>query len=291
MESLTNEQRRAVLDQYMTHMEAEDLRPDAFPFPYNAVAGVKEVKWSLQLFAESLVSGELQEMTNALNRWKGALRRWDAWNRVLAAQDEEARWDTELEFVEPVAFLCMFQPSAARDHFTLVATNALHQVRLTIGNAYKDKLLGDPESPGKSGRFPPRSGREQQLANLAQGWGAADPFLAALKAIDSKDYRKLTADFRNRASHGITPNFSYGYTAIVTRQVVQASRLEQQPDGTYRDTPIPGKLSVRYGYGGTPPLQLADAWTANLEQFVHAKTCFDAFVVLLTEAVGAMPVD
>ncbi len=99
----------------------------------------------------------------------------------------------------------------------------------------------------------------------------------------------LTGDFRNRASHGIAPRFSVGITSTVTRTRQQATKLERQPDGTYKDMPVPGQLSTGYGVGGTEPLSMQQAWTANLAQFEHARRTFDAYIALLAEGVAAMP--
>lgn len=156
MEPLTNIARRKALDDYLNLYEAGDsLRPAGLPLPYDPVPRIQTVRWNTPL-AEEMVPDELREVTNQLNEWKGALRRWDAWNRVLASRDEDTRWAIQWEFVEPIAYQCMFQPSSARDRFTFVACNALHQVHLTITPGHKDLLLGDPVTPAEHQFFPSR---------------------------------------------------------------------------------------------------------------------------------------
>ena len=51
-----------------------------------------------------------------------------------------------------------------------------------------------------------------------------------------------------------------GLTRVLTRAVVPATELVQvqQPEGTSKPPPIPGKVSVSYGFGGTPPLDDMD---------------------------------
>lgn len=52
---------------------------------------------------------------------------------------------------------------------------------------------------------------------------------------------------------------------------------------------MPGKLATGYGFGGTPPLSMQDAWKINLAQFEQARRTFDAYVALISEAVTVMP--
>lgn len=236
-----------------------------------------------------MVKDELRELTNQLNHWRGNLRRRYAWNEVLKAKDTEARWEAEWAWVEPLAFYCMFQPSATRDRFIMVATNALHQIRMSLDPTIKDELLGDPTSPDEKRFFPSRRDKERQLKWLAKPWSGGKTFVQALGQLDDRSYREQTGDFRNRASHGIAPRFSVGITATVTRKRMQAMKLEQQPDGTYRDVLMPGELSTSCGIGGTAPLSMQEAWKANLERFDHARRTFATYFALLSEAVAAMP--
>lgn len=289
MDPLTDEQRRAVVSAFLDQIEDDqELRPAARPLPYDPVPGIATACWRL-FVAEQLVKDELRELTNQLNHWLGNLRRWHAWNGVLKVENSDVRWQAEWGWVEPLAFYCMFQPSASRDRFIMVATNALHQIRMGLDPATVDVLLGDPSTPGEDRVFPSRRDKEKQLKALAKPWTMGKAFTQRLGQLDDRRYRALTGDFRNRASHGIAPRFSVGITSTVTRTRQQAMKLERQPDGTFKDIPVPGQLSTSYGVGGTEPLSMQDAWKANLAQFEHARRTFDAYVALLAEAAAAMP--
>ena len=162
MEPLTKTERRTATDDFLERYEdAKGLLPSLGPLPYDPVPDIDSVAWSIPIIDE-MVAGEIRELTNQLNQWMGALRRWYAWNDVLAGRDEQIRWAIEWEFVEPLAFQCMFQPSATRDRFTFVATNALHQVHLAITPGHKDVLLGDPTHPADIKHYPNRRTREKQ---------------------------------------------------------------------------------------------------------------------------------
>ena len=289
MEPLTNAQRRAVLAEFLDRMEdGKGPLPAPRPLPYDPVPGIATAAWSI-FIVDQMVGGELRELTNEMNQWLGSLRRWHAWNEILGKHEQEVRWATEWEWVEPLAFQCMVQPSATRDRFIMVATNALHQVRMALDPTIKDELLGDPTRPEERRFFPSRRDKEHQLKELANRWPAGKAFIQTLGQLDDRGYRRVTADFRNRASHGIAPRFSVGYTAMVTRTRQQATRLEEQPNKRFMEVPVPDRMATSYGFGGTPPLSMEHAWETNRAQFDRARGTFDAYVRLLTEAVAAIP--
>lgn len=288
MRPLTGEQRRAIVAAFLDRIEdSRGLKPAVKPLPYDPVPDIATARWPP--LAEEMIKNELCELTNQLNYWRINLRRWHAWNEVLQLQDTDARWQSAWEWVEPLAFYCMFQPSASRDRFIMVATNALHQVRMALDGAIKDELLGDPTTPEDHRVFPSRRDKEKQLKTFVKPWSKGKAFIQALGQLDDCEYRALTGDFRNRASHGIAPRFSMGITSTVIRTRTQAMKMEQQPDGTYKDVPVPGQLWTSYAFGGTPPLSMPDAWKANLAQFEHACRTFDAYIAVLAEAVTTMP--
>lgn len=289
MKLLTDTQRRAVLTKFLDRTEdGKGLLPAPKPLPYDPVPGISAAAWSI-FIVDEMVKGELRELTNQMNHWLGGLRRWHAWNLILGRHNEEVRWETEWEWVEPLAFHCMFQPSATRDRFIMVATNALHQVRMALDPTTTDELLGDPTNPTEHQFYPSRRDKQRQLKDLSKPWSAGEAFIQALGQIDDRGYRRVTADFRNCASHGIAPRFSVGYTAMVTRSRVQATTLKEQPDNTFREVAVPERMTTSYGFGGTPPLSMQHAWETNRAQFELARRTFDCYVALLTEATAAMP--
>ena len=109
------------------------------------------------------------------------------------------------------------------------------------------------------------------MADLISIWPESADFLASLHKIDDKAYRQATSNYRNLASHSISPRLGLGVTRAVVRSVEQATQMTRQPDGTYLPTPIAGKMSVRYDFGGTEPLDMEDARAANLEQYRRAR--------------------
>jgi hypothetical protein len=287
MDGLSNKNRRAAAEEYLRLCEIEDgVLPDATPLPYDSVLSIGDVIWPVP-FIDRMVDDDLRELTNGLNEWKGALRRWCVWNKVLTGIDQESRWGVEWEFVEPLAFMNMFQPSSTRDRFGYVATNALHQILRGLDPKREDRLAGDPKDITKKARTPGRTERETQLVDMVQRWPEGALFITALQALDGDDYEKATKDFRNRASHAIAPRFTYGETEFVTRRW-QPDEFERQNDGSLRPISVPKKLQVVYEFGGTSPLGMDATWKLNVSQFDLARKCFEAYTGLLNVAISGM---
>lgn len=278
---------RKGVDAYLSHYDDGNLDPGDSYLPYDFEDEVDGYQW--QLMGGRLVSGELNEATNNLNGWQSALLQWHAWNRALEGFDEQEAWELRREFVEACAHQCLLQPYSVRDMLVFVATNALHQVRLALGNGYRDYLEGDPTSPDSRPRHLTRRGKEQRLERLMAPWPDAAPWFDALRRIDDDAYRKTTFDYRNRAAHAIAPGLAVGHVGVVTRRVVQATELERQPDGAYRQVAVPGKMVVSYGFGGTPPLDMEAYRIANLEQYRRARACFERYRRLLSDAMAGIP--
>ncbi len=293
MEPTAPDTRRLALARYVEGLESLSAPPplDDPPFPYKTCPLIEEVAWRTPaLVADPLVEGELRELTNTLNEWQGALRRWYVWLGVLEGFTDDEAWDLQWEFVESITFQCLFYPSATRDRFTFVATNALHQVRMSADPAYPDRLVSDPK-PGKEDkqRFLSRKESEAQLEEIALTFDGGAAFTTALRFIDEGDYLELTRNFRNLASHAIAPRLTVGHTNMVMRRVVPATTLVRQPDGAYKDELVPGKQHISYGFGGTEPLQMRAMFEANLAEFEKASACFNAYVSVLNKALGALP--
>ena len=231
-----------------------------------------------------MVACDLQELTNLVNHWHCSLRRWHAWNIVNAKHDEDFAWEIRREFLEASVHECLLRPSSLRDTFTSVATNALHQVRLSLGSNYPDFLEGDPCKPGEKPSLLSRKKKELRLSRITSVWVEAKDFLGALQKLDDTAYRHNTSDYRNLTSHTIGPRLGVGHTRTVTRTVEQATSLERQQDGTFADIPIPGKMPVGYDYGGTSPLDLNETRLVNLSRFAAAQLCYKGYRRLLKVA-------
>lgn len=277
---------RKAFSRYLSKLNAGGIEPQLDYLLYDFDEKVAEYQW--RMFGGTMVTDEFREITNIINHWHGLLLRWHAWNKAIAGYKEDEAWTLRREFLESLAHHCLLSPSAARDTLTFVATNSIHQLRLALGNGYKDRLIGDAE-PGKKPRHLTRTGKEQRLKSLLSPWSEGGALVAAIEAIDDRAYRVATSDYRNRSSHAIGPRLALGHTQSVTRSVVPATHLKQQPDGTYKDEAILGKMSVRYGVGGTPPLDMEQARKNNLAQYFRARGAFETYRNLLFSQMSKLP--
>lgn len=274
------------VETYLSHYDDRDLEPIESFLPYDFADEVNRYQW--RMMAGLLVSDELREVTNILNGWQSALLQWHTWNRALEAFDEQDAWELRREFVEACAHQCLLQPSSVRDMLLFAATNAIHQVRLAMGNEYRDHLEGDPAKPGDRPQHLSRWRKEQRLESLMAPWPAAQRWFHLLRRIDDDVYRKSTFDYRNRAAHAIAPRLAVGHVGFVSRHVEQATKLEEQADGSYLQVSVPGKMVVSYGFGGTPPLDMEAARIANLEQYRRTRECFESYRRFLSNAMAGM---
>lgn len=278
MSNETAEILRTAFDAYLARRQEGELEPSSSYLAYD-FDHIGDLQW--QLMGGEMVKDELRELTNILNHWHSSLQRWQVWNGIIDAYNENEAWELRREFLEALVHHCLLLPSAVRDTFSFVATNSLHQVRLAAESDYKDYLEGDPKTPNDRPIYLTRRKKEKRLANLVSRWRESADFMTSLRRIDDEAYRKKTSDYRNRNSHSIGPRLGIGITQTVVRNVVQATRMVKQADGTWAPTPIPGKLSPSYGFGGTLPLNMEEARAANLEQYQRARSCYESYRKLL----------
>ncbi|MHB1618238.1 MAG: hypothetical protein ACYCOY_06085 [Metallibacterium sp.] len=277
-------ERHALEQAFRAFLDAREqvpLAPD-FPFRYGLVDEVKSGSW--RFMRGEMIADHLRETTNLMNEWWSRLRDWNAWLAVLdAIADEQEAWRLRQDLVEPLVFWCMLRPSAMRELFGFIATHALHQANLVVDRNYRDRLDEDAKN-----RHLNRDQREQQLRRIGARWPGCTRFAACLTKADCKGYRDLTFDYRNLASHGMAPRFEFGHTNFVRRAAVPKSELVPQMDGSFSSEATSGMKTVRYDFGGTPPLRLREMHAANQSEFAHARAAFEAYRDLLRELQAAI---
>lgn len=276
---------RTAFNAYLLKLNGDKLEPVEAYLPYD-FDDIDAHQW--HTLGDQMVKDELRELTNNLNHWHGSLRRWQAWNTIIQPYDPDDAWELRREFLEALAHHCLLTPSSIRDTLTFVATNSIHQVRLMASKEYRDYLEGDPKNPSEKPKHLTRRQKEKRLADLISIWPDAPEFMASLRKIDDEAYRNLTSDYRNRNTHSIGPRLGIGITSTVVRSVQQATMMSKQPGGKYMPTPIPGKMSVSYGFGGTEPLDMEKARAANLNQYRRARECYTKYRGLLSASLASM---
>ncbi|OJW99217.1 hypothetical protein [Thiobacillus sp. 65-1402] len=256
--------------------------PDLMPFSYEPCERVEKGNW--RLFAGFGVTSDLRLAINHLNAWRVRLHEWAAWLKVLKSHEEQIALELQFHFLDHLMFFCMFQPSGFRDMLAHVATQSVHQGNLSTGKTERDVLVQDSrKGPLK------RKEVEAQLESLCEHWTQAQAFIESLSTLDTDDYRRLTLNYRNRASHAIPPRFGWGEVGFLTRSIEPWTEFVAQSDGTVEIVETSLK-SVVYSLGGTPPLELEYTYRANLHEHDLASRALEAYCALLDEILLALPV-
>jgi hypothetical protein len=65
--------------------------------------------------------------------------------------------------------------------------------------------------------------------------------------------------------------------------------MEKQPNGTYKQVPVAGRMAVSYAIGGTPPLDLEAARQLNHAQYLLARGAYSLYKDLMFKLLGQLP--
>lgn len=258
--------------------------PADFPLPYGMCKAVMEAEWTHIWLAKHMVADELQETINQLNAWREWLHHLTIWTEVIEHFNEGDAWEMQHYYVDPLAYICLMQPSSVRDRFGHIATNAIHQANLNCDDSYKDRLDQDR----KKSQLLFRDDCEKQLGRIGERWDKSGLLLKELSTLDSESYRQETLNFRNRASHAIAPRFRFGVTNFVTRSIGPRTDMILQPDGTYLEIESTTEKAVSYAFGGTPPLDLHEVARLSLGEYIKAVATFYSYQSLLEEILAAL---
>jgi hypothetical protein len=278
---------RASLEQYWLQSDQHKRAEPYFSFQIlDDLYGL-----SLPLWRNEHLRSDFQEVINGLNSWKAHLHSWACWNGVIKNQpNEEWAWAIRSDFVEPLAFFCMSQPTSFRDRLTKFSTFATHYANLEFDPAYTSDILEEDEENFKrllrgspSSYYLSREKAEKQLATISKESETAKEILVAIKLLDTDEYRSRTYGWRNKAAHYIAPRFEFGETQLITRSVsfpYKSVKLENGFVGLIEDK---SKMSIGYGIGGCPAIPLNEAYEANSEQYELARNAVSACEVFLQE--------
>lgn len=263
--------------------------------PYSSSKKVQEVVFRVPFIAMD-IGNDLTELVNNVNIWTIRLGHWNAWNSVLVDYFEQDAWTLRSDFVEPLAYFCMFQPSGMLDRFIGFATKLTHHVNMTMDKSYPDRLDGDERVYKRLEKQHPRPydvffSRRDALVRaqrISNNWPSAKSFFEELGCLDDDAYQGKTRDFRNKASHAIAPRFELGETGYVNRRVGYSKKMVQLGGGYVDFVEDPTQKCVSYGVGGVEPLSLKDIHAENQKQHAFARRALIACEAMLEEMCAAM---
>lgn len=240
------------------------------------------------------VEDDFRSLVNCLNCWITEMLKWQAWIPILDSYDEDDRWQLRIEFVDPIAYRCLLEPSAMRDRFLRAMHFLLHHANMSVNPEYKDVLKADAQSKKaldrgdavSCERHMSRREFEAEISVLNKGWSSAESVIERLKKIDGASVREATLDFRNNASHSIAPEFELGIAPCVVRRIKYAQTMEHQGNGTVTWNDDKTRTVVSYGFGHRDPLQHQQTFQAVRAQVKRTRDALEAYGALLKEVVG-----
>lgn len=144
-----------------------------------------------------------QAIGNRLNSLCSMLVGLKSWQSILRDYVPKHRYYLEVEFVSPILQLAIAEVSGIKNQIAFsVAKIAIHL-----------------ESTKTRHPIPPDDKISCATWELwTQGWRCVEHFREALRAVNSRDFRSATRDFRNRRMHAIAPSFFGIIPAHVVRR-------------------------------------------------------------------------
>jgi hypothetical protein len=289
-----NEYREPMLNVFKKYLETREQDDQSRFFSYDIIEKIKSTNL-FPLHSEYLAS-DFMEIINSYHNWTIRLMSWAAWNDVLQDfhDDETKAWEIRNEFLDPIVYLCLHQPSSFKDVLIKYCTIAFHLANSNFYGEYKDNLDEDTEVFRRLQKnhaepynyFLSRSDAEKQLKRISLSWPIGNRIVEALAKLDSKTYKEQSQSWRNHAAHYIPPRLHFGYTRPVTRQVGFFKSLIDQLDGTFLIHEDKTRKQIAYGFGGTPPLEINRVFEANFQQHAVAHEILALIHDLLNEIIS-----
>lgn len=267
-----------MLSVFKKYLETREQDDQSRFFSYDIIEKVNSTNL-FPLHSEYLTS-DFTEILNSYHEWTIRLTSWAAWNKLLQDfQDDETKaWEIRNEFLEPIVYFCLHQPSSFKDLLIKYCTIAFHLGNLNFDREYKDDLDEDIEvfrrlqknHPEPYNYFLSRSDAEKQLKRISLSWPIGARILEALSKLDSKAYKEQSQNWRNHAAHYIPPRLHFGYTRTVTRKVDFFRAYVDQSNDSFLVQEDKTRKQIAYSFGGTPPLEMSQVFGANFQQHAIA---------------------
>jgi hypothetical protein len=289
-----NEYRESMLSVFKKYLETKKQDDQSRFFSYDIIDKINSAKL-FPLHSEYLAS-DFMEIINSYHDWTIRLMSWAAWNDVLQDfhNNETKAWEIRNEFLEPIMYFCLHQPSSFKDLLIKYCTIAFHLGNLNFDREYKDELDEDIEVFRRLQKnhaepynyFLSRSDSEKQLKRISSPWTIGHRVLEVLAKLDNRIYKVQSQNWRNHAAHYIPPRFHFGDTRTVKRQVVFFRSFIDQHDGTFLEHQDTTRKQIAYGFGGTPPLEINRVFEANFQQHAVAHEILALIHDLLNEIIS-----
>lgn len=229
-------------------------RIDPISFEAHEPPQVREV--FSDLFAFSTQAGDYtRELINFLNGWGYHIDCVAIWLTVLDGYDASDQAYLINEFVGPLLELVLGRPYQARSRI-IYCTTRLFELAA--------------RHPGIE--RPPISRRNmalELLEKLTRDRRQGPRLLSELRRLNGPEFRKATAEFRNRLHHGLPPYVGQGIFWRVRRS-------------------HPDQKTTQTDFGLEPPIPLAPLIPLLRDEHQAAVSAFGAFWLLIQETLGSV---
>ena len=238
---------------YRAALDASQVGGEFMPYRWWKLPSSLSAAW---MAYSQMLQEYATELANIINDLTNHIHRLRAWDSVLGNLSDEDKHDSSHEFIDTLGTVALGQPYAIKSRFAVAVGHLSHQAnRAADGPDWKDD-------------FPDKNLYLNDIEPYASQWKKYRAFKLKLEPLAGKKFKKASDDFRNRYNHGFSSRFVVGITATVTREVVGDR--------------------VRYAFGGTSPLSIAEVAKLLAEERDHCSRAFKAFQALIEEQIAAI---
>ncbi len=238
---------------YRAALDAAPVGGEFMPYRWWTLPKPLSAAW----MAYSQMLGEYAtELANIINDLTNHVHRLRAWDTVLVGLDDAHKHEVSHEFIDTLGTVALGQPYAIKSRFAFAVGHLSHQANQAAdGRDWKDE-------------FPDKNLYLNDIEPYASRWRKYRAFKLKLEPLAGKKFKQASDDFRNTYNHGFSSRFVVGITATVKREEIGGQ--------------------VRYAFGGTNPLTLADVADLLAIERDHCYRAFDAFQALVEEQIAAI---
>lgn len=196
------------------------------------------------------------ELANIINDLTNHVHRLRAWDTVLLGLDETDKHELSHEFIDTLGTVALGQPYAIKSRFAFAVGHLSHQAnKAADGRDWRDE-------------FPDKNLYLNDIEPYSSQWKEYRAFKLKLEPLAGKKFKQASDNFRNNYNHGFSSRFVVGMTATVKREVIGDR--------------------VRYTFGGTDPLTVAEVAELLAIERDHCYRAFKAFQKLIEEQIAAI---
>lgn len=200
-----------------------------------------------------------REIANSINQLIDYSSRLTVWSVVVSEMDKESAFETQHEFIAPLATVALNLPYVIRSRLIYATTHLAHQAnRAALGREWVDDLPPDDEIYFDT------------ADKYGSKWRSYKLLKRSLEKIFDSAHKSQTKDFRRSYNHRIPVGIGFGITQTVLRT---------------RDSKT---NKITYSIGGTAALPISEIAAESSKQCARCLKAYDAFKIFVAEHVTAM---